>query len=214
MLEGGHLAEDDVLVLDGEVFREDVVGAADDEFVDKVGKLSEFFVTFLAVFFGAVCVSPTEDGYLILLAEFSAGAEIVGVGKVEEGEVFREIVLNRCTRENYSSVDIESVECCKCLTLSVLQSMALITQHQSNRCIRQLSNIQPQRLIRNNKNRTNHSSSGCNGPLLQLRRHLGLCSLPVNSERIDCILTQPFHQFVCPIPDEGRRTSNDAFLDC
>ena len=73
-LEGGQVAEDDVLVLNGEVFREDIVGSADNKFVNKRKELGKAFIPFLAVCVRTGCVPASQDGKLVLLSELHSSA--------------------------------------------------------------------------------------------------------------------------------------------
>lgn len=141
-LEGGQVAEDDVFVFDGEVFGEDVVGAADDEFVDEGEELGQAFVAFLTVILCGIGISASEDGEFVLLSEVVASTQVVGIGKVEEGEVFHEIVLNRSAREDDSSINVESIKGSECLTFAILETMTFIAEQQSNRCVLQLVHIE------------------------------------------------------------------------
>ena len=134
-LEGGEVAEHDVFVFDGEVFGEDVVGAADDEFVDEGEELGQAFIAFLAAFFCCVGIATSKDGKFIFLSEVVASPQVVGVGKVEEGEIFHEIVLNRSAGEDDSPIDIEAVERSEGLAFSILETMTFVAEKQSNRSV-------------------------------------------------------------------------------
>ncbi len=68
-LEGGEVAEDDVLVFSGEVFGEDVVGSADDEFVDDVEEFFDTFVSSLAVLLTTGRIPTSQDREFVFLTE-------------------------------------------------------------------------------------------------------------------------------------------------
>lgn len=74
-------------VLEPTVFREEVVCTADDELVDQPAELLELGVTLLLLLVRRVGVTTTENLVFKVLLEVGLGAEILGVGKVEEGKV-------------------------------------------------------------------------------------------------------------------------------
>ncbi len=94
-LERGQVAEHNMLVLDREVFGQNVVCAADDEFVDGGKQLGKALVAALPVSLGSIGVAATEDRKLEAFAELQAASEEVGVRKADEGEVLGQIVLDR-----------------------------------------------------------------------------------------------------------------------
>ena len=166
-MEGRKVAEYDVLVFDREVFREDVVGAADDEFVDQGKEFPKAFVAALAVGICACCVAAAEDGEFVFLTEFHTGAEEVGVCEVDQSEVLGQVVLDGCSREDDSPVDVEVVEGGKGLAFAVLESMSFITQEETDRRA-EFIHIEPESLVRDDQYWSGDGSTTGNRPLPQL----------------------------------------------
>lgn len=75
------------------VFREQVVGTTDDELRDNATELLEFLLTLCLDGIGGIGIASTDDGILEVLSEVILGAEEIGICEVQEGKVFREIIL-------------------------------------------------------------------------------------------------------------------------
>jgi hypothetical protein len=79
------------------ILRQQVVGPSNDEFADQPAELFQLRVALLLLFICSICVSTPENLRL-------------EVGKVEEGKVLRQVVLDRSSGEDDSALDIESGE--------------------------------------------------------------------------------------------------------
>lgn len=69
------------------VFREQIIGPADDELGDQFAKLLQFLFAFSLVLVCGICVATTNNDVLEVLPEVVLRAQEIRVGKIEEGEV-------------------------------------------------------------------------------------------------------------------------------
>jgi hypothetical protein len=118
-LEVGKSTEHDVFILDGycgrcdqsadlqrhgearnqelTILREQVVRSSDNELGHKSTKFLQLLLAFLLDLIRRVRITATNNGILEILPEVAFGPEEVGIRKVEEREIFRKIILNRCS---------------------------------------------------------------------------------------------------------------------
>jgi hypothetical protein len=92
------------------ILRQQVVGPSNDEFADQPAELFQLRVALLLLFICSICVSTPENLRLEVALEVELRTQILGVGKVEEGKVLRQVVLDRSSGEDDSALDIESGE--------------------------------------------------------------------------------------------------------
>ena len=88
------------------VFRQEVIRASDDELVTQSTKFFQLRIAFFLLLLGRIGVPATEDLELEILFEVQFRAKIFGIGEVEKGEIFRKVVLNRCSCQDDSALDI------------------------------------------------------------------------------------------------------------
>ena len=62
-----------MLVFDGQVFRQEIIGAPNDKLSYLLEKFCKSFVSLLAVFFRSIRVATTKNRNLILLPKFIVG---------------------------------------------------------------------------------------------------------------------------------------------
>lgn len=98
-----------MLVFDGQVLGEDVVGSPDDKFIDQSEQLCQAFVTLLLIGIGTRCISAAKDRELVFLTELIFRPQIVRVCKVEEGKVLGQIVLDGCSRKNDTLLHVQTI---------------------------------------------------------------------------------------------------------
>jgi hypothetical protein len=77
--------------------------------------LFEFLLTLSLDFCTGTRVTATNNGVLNVFTEIISGAKKVRVCEVEEGEIFREIILDGSSGKDDSSLDIERVQGLECL---------------------------------------------------------------------------------------------------
>jgi len=59
-----------MLVLDGQVFRQEIIGAPNDELSYQLEKFCKSFVSLLTVFFRSIRVTTTKNRNFVLLPKF------------------------------------------------------------------------------------------------------------------------------------------------
>jgi len=82
LLKWCEVTEYDMLVLDGKVFGKNIVGPTNDEFINESEQFCKAFVATLTIGIGPCSITATENRDFVLLAEFVASPEIIGVGEV------------------------------------------------------------------------------------------------------------------------------------
>jgi len=89
------------------VFRKQIVCSPDDEFRNKSTELFQLHITLQFIFLRCIGISSPQNLGLEILLEIKLGTQVFGVGEIEKGKVFRQIVLNGCTGQDDSSLNIE-----------------------------------------------------------------------------------------------------------
>ncbi|KAF7510015.1 hypothetical protein GJ744_007119 [Endocarpon pusillum] len=97
------------------------------------------------------CISSTKDGQLELLAEVGLGPQVIGVGKSDEGIILGQVVLDRGSRKDDTTVYLQSVESRKGQTFPIFQPMSFIAKQKSNLSISQFIGVESQSLIRHDQ---------------------------------------------------------------
>ena len=76
------------------IFGEEVICTTNDELRHDATEFLEFLLALRFDGIGGVRIATTDDSILEILAEVILGTEEIGVGEIQEREVFREIVLH------------------------------------------------------------------------------------------------------------------------
>lgn len=89
------------------VFREQIIRPPDNERRDERAELLELFITRLPLRISGVSVATTQDLELEILSKVLTASKILGIGKVEQGKVLGQVVLNRSARQDDAALDVE-----------------------------------------------------------------------------------------------------------
>ena len=89
------------------ILRQQVIRASNDELVDLPAELFQLRVTLLLLLLSRVGISTPEDLRFEVLLEVQLGAEVFRIGEVQQCEIFGQIVLNRCTGQDDTSLHIQ-----------------------------------------------------------------------------------------------------------
>lgn len=79
-----------------------------------------------------------HDRVFKILLKLRPRTKVAGNSEVEEGKIFRQIVLNGCTGQEDASLDVDRVESGVGLVLAVLKPVRLVAQQKSDGCVAEL----------------------------------------------------------------------------
>lgn len=154
-----------MLIFDGEVFREDVVCAADNEAVDELCKLLEASITLFPVFFRAVSVAATENRKFVFFAKVETRPEEVRVREVEEREVFRKVVLDGGSGEDDAAVDVKGIKRGEGLRFAVFETVAFVAKEEADGDSSEFAGVQAEGLVGYDEDRADNTATAGDRPL-------------------------------------------------
>lgn len=186
------------------VFGQNVVGSSNGEFRDNVPEFSHLFITDGSLLFGGIGITASQDGILVVSSKFIGRTKQAWIGEIKQCVVFTQIVLDGCTGEDDSSSDIETIQLLKQLGFSILQTMAFVTQQDTNGGLFQVLGVGTQTLIGDDKNRI--LALICS-PSLD-RCDLFLAVAHIHRQRLHSSSTQPFD---CKLSVNKSYHENDIF---
>jgi hypothetical protein len=96
------------------VLRKQVVRSPNNELCHESTKFLQLLLAFFLDFVRRIRIAATNDGILEILPEIAFGSKEVGIRKVKQRKIFREIILDRCSREDDPTLDVEAVERLEC----------------------------------------------------------------------------------------------------
>lgn len=133
------------------------------------------------------------------------------IDEIHQGIVLQQVILNWRAAEQDSPLRLQSNERLVGLILAVLQSMALVAEHQANLVLMQYVRVQPERLVADYQNGIDASTSIGLHETRELLVDVRLRAA-VDCQWFDAI-RQPLEDLVVPILHQGTWGYDNRLLD-